>query len=98
MLRQHSTLVAEAIVAAEVGRMMGDASDLRSTLTVGDMLTKYGLEWGTYRQGSKQRSVAAQHLRDALRRHPLLTATNERRDKYIVYVLLEQHDRSTHER
>jgi hypothetical protein len=96
MLHQHNTLVAEAIVAAEVGRMMGDASDLRPTLTAGDLIKKYRLNWGTYHQGKKERSVAAQYLRDALRWHPLLTVTGERRDKYIVYTLLEHHDDTPH--
>ena len=89
MLRQHSTLVAEAIVAAEVGRMLGDASDPRPTITAGEIISKYQLNWGTYKQGSKQRAVAAQHLRAALRRHPLLDAQTSKRNKYTIYTLIE---------
>jgi len=89
MLRQHSTLVAEAIVAAEVGRMLGDASDPRPTITAGDIISKYQLNWGTYKQGTKQRAVAAQHLRAALKRHPLLDAQPYKRNKYTVYTLIE---------
>ena len=86
-MRQSWSLVADAIVAAEVVRMMGDACDPAATVTVADLIAKYRLDWGTYRQGAKHRSAAAQHLRTALRCNPHLTVTGDRNGRFTVYRL-----------
>ena len=67
--------------------MLGDPSDPAPTISVPKIIDKYRLDWGTYKQLNKRRAVAAQHLRVALYKHPLLEATGEVDNRFTVYAL-----------